>query len=910
MTTLTITPDIAKKRMKLAGRIAAGEKVAVTVKGFGSRPTATTRLRVLFAHNIIAQFPLPPAEGEQIVGWTVSGEDLTAVLNLNTVQAEKFARVHAVNCLFILDDVSDGVRQLYATEDMEILRWIKTPDTDVPVNLDDFPKMLEEVRAEINDFKTEMANRANEYETSLSSAWNTYRNSLNGSIQQFTSTVMSAVNNKADAQTVNSHVQRSDNPHNVTKSQVGLGNVDNTSDASKPVSNFQRQAIETAVSEVRQAVVSEANRAGGREREIANSVDAERRRASAEEEKLDLAIRTEKNERDGDVAALRALIAAVDGMKRVIADSLPDPGEEYADKIYMIPSSNPGERNVKDEFMCFYTSSEGWQWEQIGSTAIDIDAKQDKLYTQGEQSVWSFSTESTGSEIEAFMAAAGNYSVSESAVGGGWMYSVTGYDTSVYYVAIVVRTQKSTTVDFYVFDQTETELYGQIRATYAAVPTNIPAQVDTTPVHDSGRLVTSGGTWSAIWGTLSAIPHALTSVYHWAKSCFASPAAIAPKFDLGGTYAVGDIRIEVDVDGATGLLYRCKKGYTSSGQESNYPSADPEHWEEVDVNTLLAGKLGNTGTQTLSNGLLWVKNGGMDIGDYGPELPLRFTAINGVTRLSMVGGELWYGRVDQGDPDASWWWPGFGQIEKQLARISNIYTAIQQIAPAWVSGTSYAQNALVSHNGVVYRCKANTVSPHTATPDADTTHWEAKKVSELFLLLTGGTMTGTLTAQRFEAPNGANGGLRLHYADYNATIYYHGASGVYIGVKQGTSGTYYIHFQDKGGTLALLSDTMRFSTAVSYAVGDVVFYNGAFYRCTTAHTAGAWNASHFAEVIGGLSTGTPTAPTPTASDDSTKIATTAFVKTAVAGVTPNLDYVMRVDPETGGIYYTTPDTNA
>lgn len=57
-------------------------------------------------------------------------------------------------------------------------------------------------------------------------------------------------------------------------------------------------------------------------------------------------------------------------------------------------------------------------------------------------------------------------------------------------------------------------------------------------------------------------------------------------------------------------------------------------------------------------------------------------------------------------------------------------------------------------------------------------------------------------------------------------------------------------------------------------------------------------------------TGTPTAPTPTASDNSMKVATTAFVKTAVAGVTPNFDYVMRVDPETGGIYYTTPDTNA
>ena len=54
-------------------------------------------------------------------------------------------------------------------------------------------------------------------------------------------------------------------------------------------------------------------------------------------------------------------------------------------------------------------------------------------------------------------------------------------------------------------------------------------------------------------------------------------------------------------------------------------------------------------------------------------------------------------------------------------------------------------------------------------------------------------------------------------------------------------------------------------------------------------------------------TGAPTAPTPASGDNSTKVATTAFVQAAVAGATPNLDYVMRVDAETGGIYYTTPD---
>lgn len=820
MTTLTITPDIAKKRMKLAGRIAAGEKVAVTVKGFGSRPTATTRLRVLFAHNIIAQFPLPPAEGEQIVGWTVSGEDLTAVLNLNTVQAEKFTRVHAVNCLFILDDVSDGVRQLYATEDMEILRWIKTPDTDVPVNLDDFPKMLEEVRAEINNFKSEMANRANEYETSLSSAWNTYRNSLNVSIQQFTNTVMSAVNNKADAQTVNSHVQRSDNPHNVTKSQVGLGNVDNTSDMSKPVSNLQKQAIETAVSEVRRAVDSEANRADGRERAIANSVDAERRRASTEEEKLDLAIRTEKEERDGDVAALRALIAAVDGMKRVIADSLPDPGEEYADKIYMIPSSNPGERNVKDEFMCFYTSSEGWQWEQIGSTAIDLDAKQDKLYTQGGQSVWSFSTESTGSKIEAFMAASGNYSVSESEVGGGWMYSVTGYDTSVYYVATVVRTQKSTNIDFYVFDQTETELYGQIRATYAAVPTNIPAQVDTTPVHDSGRLVISGGIWSMIWGALTALPAGISSLYDWCVAQlalkYAKPADGIPKTDLSESVQTSLGKADTALQTAPVTSVNNKTG-------------------AVTLSASDVGALGNTGDQIL-RGRLIIDSGGPD-GDVW--LQTKRGEQNGLALA--LGGFVIDGHFLE-LPYAS----------GTLALLADIYAAIQQIAPAFAA-KAYVLNELCTYNGVVYRCKsAYTAEIYNPKPDRDTTHWEAKKVSELFLPLTGGTMTGDIIFDGGRILTDPSG-LRIF----------------------DSSDHYWAFYEDRENTVARLGDIVRLAPLASPAF-----------------------------------TGTPTAPTPTADDNSTRVATTAFVKTAVEGVTPNLDYVMRVDPETGGIYYTTPDTNA
>lgn len=47
--------------------------------------------------------------------------------------------------------------------------------------------------------------------------------------------INSAITNKADASVLSSHTSDTNNPHNVTKSQVGLGNVDNTADADKSV---------------------------------------------------------------------------------------------------------------------------------------------------------------------------------------------------------------------------------------------------------------------------------------------------------------------------------------------------------------------------------------------------------------------------------------------------------------------------------------------------------------------------------------------------------------------------------------------------------------------------------------------------------------------------------------------------
>lgn len=53
-----------------------------------------------------------------------------------------------------------------------------------------------------------------------------------------------ALNAKANASRLTAHTSNTNNPHEVTKAQVGLGNVDNTSDLNKPISTATQTALD------------------------------------------------------------------------------------------------------------------------------------------------------------------------------------------------------------------------------------------------------------------------------------------------------------------------------------------------------------------------------------------------------------------------------------------------------------------------------------------------------------------------------------------------------------------------------------------------------------------------------------------------------------------------------------------
>lgn len=71
-------------------------------------------------------------------------------------------------------------------------------------------------------------------------------NKLNSDLVDDTNSINKFVSN-AEKTNWNNHIANTNNPHNVTKAQIGLGNVDNTSDINKPISTATQTALDNKV---------------------------------------------------------------------------------------------------------------------------------------------------------------------------------------------------------------------------------------------------------------------------------------------------------------------------------------------------------------------------------------------------------------------------------------------------------------------------------------------------------------------------------------------------------------------------------------------------------------------------------------------------------------------------------------
>lgn len=178
----------------------------------------------------------------------------------NAIEAEQEARIAKDNAhdklinslpneiMTVINSINPAAGYLI----LKYFRWVKNTEegsyakgTDVDVNIPAATKTAAGVMTASD--KTNLDNTvqglANEI-TDRTNAINSLRTELKTYIDNQISDTGSDVT--ALETKVNNHIANKSNPHGVTKAQVGLGNVNNTSDANKPVSTAQATAIADA----------------------------------------------------------------------------------------------------------------------------------------------------------------------------------------------------------------------------------------------------------------------------------------------------------------------------------------------------------------------------------------------------------------------------------------------------------------------------------------------------------------------------------------------------------------------------------------------------------------------------------------------------------------------------------------
>ena len=82
---------------------------------------------------------------------------------------------------------------------------------------------------------------------------------FNGLIDELYSGEGAANIGKTGSGTVQDHIDDTNNPHQVTKAQVGLGNVDNTSDANKPISSAANEKFTSVETKIDNHIADKSN---------------------------------------------------------------------------------------------------------------------------------------------------------------------------------------------------------------------------------------------------------------------------------------------------------------------------------------------------------------------------------------------------------------------------------------------------------------------------------------------------------------------------------------------------------------------------------------------------------------------------------------------------------------------------
>lgn len=184
-------------------------------------------IRTFETQHGVSLFEMLAAHNNRLLFWNNNDKTITPT------DFPKEDVVRAVNGLFFRISTNE--------EGVHYLEWSANGESDWSgINI----TAIESVATEARDIAEEARDIANDAKDIAQEA--------SESVGQFDARITQAEQNANQAKTiatdastaVNNHITNYNNPHQVTKAQVGLGNVDNTSDLAKPISTATQAALD------------------------------------------------------------------------------------------------------------------------------------------------------------------------------------------------------------------------------------------------------------------------------------------------------------------------------------------------------------------------------------------------------------------------------------------------------------------------------------------------------------------------------------------------------------------------------------------------------------------------------------------------------------------------------------------
>lgn len=167
----------------------------------------------------------------------------------NQIAAETAAREAAINAL--QGELADDIAQEVVDRNTAIAAAKTELTTVINKEVSDRKAADTQVRTDLEAAVELVAEELRGADTTLQNNITKEVNDRKGEITRIEGLISDEAATRAQADTtvnakVDSHIGNKSNPHGVTKAQLGLGNVNNTSDADKPVSTAQATAIADA----------------------------------------------------------------------------------------------------------------------------------------------------------------------------------------------------------------------------------------------------------------------------------------------------------------------------------------------------------------------------------------------------------------------------------------------------------------------------------------------------------------------------------------------------------------------------------------------------------------------------------------------------------------------------------------